>query len=587
MVRRLRWRRPAERCTPGTVRSGFRGAPTQLLFWRWMVAIRHLGAAGLVGLIAAACSFGSLDELSGTPGAGGADAGTNDAGTDASPDAAGGTSGTAGAGGGLSGGGGGWPTSLDNGALCKNADDCKSGFCVGGICCDQACDIPCMACTAANKESAESDGLCGPAKAGTDPADDCSDAGESSCGTDGKCDGSGACRVYPSGTPCGAGSCSNGVKTLARLCDGAGSCVDSGTQPCMPAVCAGDVCSGDCVGDGSCTGAKFCDSFSGACTDKFVDGGSCGRDGECASGHCVDGVCCDTACQGACMACSAELSSGANGVCSPTAAGTDPDDECSSSDATTCGQDGECDGAGACRRHAAGTPCAASTCGGTTQTNGKTCDGSGTCESNGTTDCSPFKCGTTSCRSSCTSDTHCVSTSFCSGNQCQGKKSNGATCTNASQCTSGFCVDGRCCNSACTGSCKACSAAAKGTGANGVCGNVASGQDPHNDCSQQAASTCGRDGTCNGSGGCRKWPAGTVCNPGSCELEPMYMVTYQQHYPDTCDGSGTCEDKGLLACGLYTCNGNQCRTSCSNTSHCTFGTCLTSSGTCYFNPGPF
>ena len=89
---------------------------------------------------------------------------------------------------------------------------------------------------------------------------------------------------------------------------------------------------------------------------------------------------------------------------------------------------------------------------------------------------------------------------------------NGAACTGAAQCSSGFCVDGICCNSACTGACQACDIASSA----GTCSPIADGQDPINECEQQAVSTCGTDGACNGSGACRKYAAGTQCAPGRC-----------------------------------------------------------------------
>ena len=139
-----------------------------------------------------------------------------------------------------------------------------------------------------------------------------------------------------------------------------------------------------------------------------------------------------------------------------------------------------------------------------------------------------------------------------------------------------------CCNTACTASCQACSAAKKGAGANGTCGNVVAGQDPDNDCAQEAASTCGKDGTCNGTGGCRLWPGGTVCAPGNCKLDPANNFTYLQTNPDTCNGTGTCVDKGTVQCGLLVCGGSQCKTSCATTADCVLGDCI--AGTCYFNP---
>jgi len=264
--------------------------------------------------------------------------------------------------------------------------------------------------------------------------------------------------------------------------------------------------------------------------------------------------------------------------------GSDPDDDCADQGAASCGNDGKCDGKGACRKYGPTAVCAAATCTGSTQTNAKTCDGSGNCASNGTTDCSPYLCGGAQCGTSCSGSSGCVSGSFCSGGQCQGQKSNGAACSTAQECTSGFCVDGVCCNTGCKDACKACSAAKKGAGSSGTCGNVVAGQDPHNDCTQQQASTCGTDGTCNGAGGCRLWPAGTVCVAGSCALDPANNFTYLQTNPDTCDGSGKCVDKGTVQCGLLICGGNECKTSCATTADCVLGDCV--GGVCYFNP-PF
>jgi hypothetical protein len=50
---------------------------------------------------------------------------------------------------------------------------------------------------------------------GTDPDNECPDQGAGSCGTNGTCNGAGACSLYPAGTMCGSG----------RQCNGAGACV--------------------------------------------------------------------------------------------------------------------------------------------------------------------------------------------------------------------------------------------------------------------------------------------------------------------------------------------------------------------------
>src|SRR5258706_16216935 len=105
-----------------------------------------------------------------------------------------------------------FPGSLPNGALCASDASCFSKFCASGMCCNVRCDGACQACTAAAKESGETDGECGPAKAGTDPRDDCADDGAGTCQHDGKCDGQGGCRLFTKGTRCGEPSCQSGLK---------------------------------------------------------------------------------------------------------------------------------------------------------------------------------------------------------------------------------------------------------------------------------------------------------------------------------------------------------------------------------------
>ena len=83
---------------------------------------------------------------------------------------------------------------------------------------------------------------------------------------------------------------------------------------------------------------------------------------DCASGSCVDGFCCDTACRSLCTACSLAKTGAANGRCAPVRAATDPDNECATEAASTCGRDGTCDGAGACRLYADGTLCGTTCC---------------------------------------------------------------------------------------------------------------------------------------------------------------------------------------------------------------------------------
>ena len=117
----------------------------------------------------------------------------------------------------------------------------------------------------------------------------------------------------------------------------------------------------------------------------------------------------------------------------------------------------------------------------------------------------------------------------------------GGACATATGCASGFCVDGVCCDTACGGLCQACSAARKGSGADGVCGPVGLGADPDDECPQQAVSTCGTSGACNGQGACSLYAAGTTCVAGSCSGATATAASL-------CDGSGVCLPGSTTAC---------------------------------------
>jgi len=186
-------------------------------------------------------------------------------------------------------------------------------------------------------------------------------------------------------------------------------------------------------------------------------GDSClgGGNVDCATGFCVDGFCCDGGCTGTCEACSAALTGGTNGTCAPTIANTDPDNDCPTcevcngsgacipaSDGTdpvndcatqpvsTCGQDGFCNGASACRLYASGTVCNAASCGGLTHYPDDTCDGSGTCVDGGSTNCDDGNvctddacnpgtgCSNTNNSAPCDDGLFCNGTDTCSGGSC-------------------------------------------------------------------------------------------------------------------------------------------------------------------------
>ena len=263
------------------------------------------------------------------------------------------------------------------------------------------------------------------------------------------------------------------------------------------------------------------------------NGGLCNATTDCLSGFCVDGVCCETACAGLFNACASAKTGAADGLCRPITAGSDPDNECAADAQTSCGFDGMCDGAGACRKWINGTACSSETCSGSTDTPARTCDGAGTCRAASNASCGNYVCGSTSCKTSCLSNADCTSGTFCSSaGHCVAPQTNGAACTAASQCTSGDCVDGVCCESTCIGLCNACSSAKTGM-ADGLCGPVAAGTDPDSECAQDTFASCGHDGTCDGAGACRLYLAGTSCTNETCSGSTDAPAR-------TCDGAGTC-----------------------------------------------
>jgi hypothetical protein len=127
------------------------------------------------------------------------------------------------------------------------------------------------------------------------------------------------------------------------------------------------MCKASCSGDGDCITGSHCDPGTGKCGDLLPKGAACDAADQgktCLSGHCADGVCCDKACTGTCQACTVARTGVATGTCAPALAGTDPHDDCDTDDPSSCGNDGACDGTGACRQYPDGTVCAAGCCGG-------------------------------------------------------------------------------------------------------------------------------------------------------------------------------------------------------------------------------
>lgn len=125
------------------------------------------------------------------------------------------------------------------GQNCSKSSECTSKVCgVEGVCCNDACDSPCVSCLA--QQTGKVDGQCHPVVDGhEDPKGHCK--AESDCGPDGKCDGKGVCRSAATpGTACKAGGRCEGGFQVNLACDGKGTCADQAPNvSCGSFLCDG------------------------------------------------------------------------------------------------------------------------------------------------------------------------------------------------------------------------------------------------------------------------------------------------------------------------------------------------------------
>jgi len=458
-----------------------------------------------------------------------------------------------------------------NSAACTCDNECASGFCTDGVCCASACNGTCLSCALPGNE-----GQCLPVPAGLAPTDptECPITAPSTCGTDGTCDGDGACRLHLARTPCKGGKCAGDGITGGFACDGNGACAPSPLTPCFPYTCSPTTndCATSCTTNAECAAGQQC--VNNAC-GKALNGQVCQTNDRCASGFCVDGVCCNVACAGECMSCNQP---GKEGTCGLLAVGLPDPDFCKESAPATCGATGRCDGLGACAKFPATTLCGPSVCAGdATQSPAQLCDGIGNCRAPQEVDCSPFRCAAGACNRTCASDADCIAGHPCVSSvvggmtvgQCSGKKANGQVCAAAAECASAACVDGVCCESACTGPCRSCGLA----GSLGRCMNAAAGTaDPRKTCVDQGKAACGANGLCDGGGACQKYPAGTACAGEKCSGGTYTPAA-------TCTAAGQCATPTTRGCSPFVCTGTKCFANCSTSAECAAGFVCTN-GSC-------
>jgi hypothetical protein len=434
------------------------------------------------------------------------------------------------------------------GSACSAGNQCASGFCADGVCCNEACDGTCRTCA-----SPESLGRCIPADVGTDPRHNCEDQGVAACGTDGVCDGTGACEKYSAGVICQPAGCTGSTLTFAQRCDGQGVCAAAQSQPCAPFTCgASGRCKTTCTSDADCLAPNTC--LNGSC-GKVPIGATCASDAECNTGICAQEVCCATACPGTCASCALP---GSAGVCTPLPAGqAAPTGQCTDLGTASCGTNGLCDGAGNCQVYPSTTVCGASVCVADVETPTSKCDGKGTCATAAVQACTPYICGATgACKTTCASDTDCVAPNVCTAGTC-GLLPNGHACATGPSCGSGFCAQNVCCASACTGTCLSCDV----TGSVGKCVDVPAGRSSLTQCVDQGAPACKLDGLCDGNGGCQQYASGTPCAAATCSGSTLQPAS-------TCSGSGACVAPTTSSCVPYLCGTGACKKTCTANTDC-------------------
>jgi hypothetical protein len=372
--------------------------------------------------------------------------------------------------------GGSCVTLRNKGESSDRTAQCASGLtCADGVCCNEACDGACRACSALNKQSGDKSGECGPAKEGTNPRSKCVKSAVTSCGQSGLCDATGSCSVYAAGTPCGpTGSTScDGDLVKGQTCDGLGTCaLDTGGTSCSPFLCTDGACTKICATDAECAADAFC--LGGKCTKKSAAGKACAVDAQCTSGFCADGVCCSARCDGPCEACD---QMGAEGTCAPvTGAPHLGHPACAAGDPTNPCSPAACDGVDrttCAKKVGPEVTCRTGSCEDGVESLPTKCDGSGTCPAAETRPCQPFACGADACKKTCEGDKDCgsgfvcnVATGACTGgDKCAGSvvtKVDGSTidcapytCESSGRCktvcaTSADCVSPKVCDgSAC------------------------------------------------------------------------------------------------------------------------------------------
>jgi hypothetical protein len=207
------------------------------------------------------------------------------------------------------------PAGSPLGATCATSSDCALGNCADGVCCDSPCTGACQSCALVTSLGKCSNVTGAPAPGHT-PC-----AGSSICA--GSCNGqSASCSYRGSETNCGVASCTNGMATDPRECNGGGSCTSAQTHACGVFACGASACLTSCTDNSQCVSGAAC--VSGQCT-------------MCSTGQ--------TACPNLCV--NLQTSSAHCGSCSGTGSVCSANQQCSGgqcllADGQPCSSAGQC-----------------------------------------------------------------------------------------------------------------------------------------------------------------------------------------------------------------------------------------------------
>lgn len=100
------------------------------------------------------------------------------------------------------------------------------------------------------------------------------------CGFSGRCDGTGNCSLYASGTSCSTRTCLGESVSAGGLCNGAGTCAVQDSIPCAPYTCDQGLCRTRCASNTECALGFTCDGS--ACRPfklTLIAGGGAGDSG--------------------------------------------------------------------------------------------------------------------------------------------------------------------------------------------------------------------------------------------------------------------------------------------------------------------